>query len=161
MQLHIEGVEQMQRDLEGGARELYGLIVDAMDGPVGDELLAEARERMSRHRRTGYTERQMRRVRDGNNVLIGIQPDSGDHPVSGMPYQSIGTWIESGTRPHMIPRKGFALLRFEDGGFAMFADHPGFRGRGVMRWSIRTVQPTAEDKLRREVDKRSTMGERV
>ena len=79
--------------------------------------------------RTGRLRDSIRVVRMGQVRFVG--------PT--VPY---APYVEFGTRPHIIRPRRARALRFEVEGrtvFAMYARHPGFRGRFFVRRSIEAV----------------------
>ncbi len=104
----VDGLEALYKGLGLGAREIASVWRDIMRGPFGAEFLQELKARTSDARRTGYTlERMSVKDAGADGVEIGVPQSARErHPSSKRANAySIGIWLESGTRMHMIPTK--------------------------------------------------------
>jgi len=106
---------------------------------LADRLAEEMRERAPV--RTGRLRDSIRVVRIGQVRFVG-------------PTVSYAPYVEFGTRPHIIRPRRARALRFEVEGrtvFAMYARHPGFRGRFFVRESLEAVMREIPDLFALEV----------
>lgn len=156
--MSVEGLDDMIRGLDRGADELRDVFREILRGPFGQELLRDMKARMSDFRRTTYTLSRMKIWDDGREgVGIGIRDNDTDrHPSSKRANaKSIGIWIESGTRPHLIPTKVARYNRLQFGGRVVSrVAHPGTRGHGIVAKSLKYARGDAERELIRELDRR-------
>lgn len=154
----LEGLDELQRGANMGAREFASVWRDILRGPFGQEFLQELKARTSDRRRTGYTLSRMKATDHGmDGVEIGIpQGDTAQHPSSKRANaKSIGVWLESGTRMHYIPTKitPYNKVAF-NGRVVSRVMHPGTR---PIRPMFRTLQLYRRDFASlfiRELDRR-------
>ena len=144
--IKLEGLSELQAGANMGAREFASVWRDIMRGPFGDDFLRELKARTSDARRTGYTLSRMK-VKDSGaeGVEIGIpESDTARHPSSKRANaKSIGVWLESGTRMHLIPTKitPYNKMSF-NGRVVSRVAHPGTR---PIRPMFRTLQLYRKD----------------
>ena len=156
--IKLEGLDELQAGAQMGAREFASVWRDILRGPFGDEFLQELKARTSDARRTGYTLSRMKVKNDGSEgVEIGIpESDTSQHPGSKRANaKSVGVWLESGTRMHMIPTKitPYNKMSF-NGRVVSRVAHPGTR---PIRPMFRTLQLYRRDFAAlfiRELDRR-------
>jgi hypothetical protein len=138
LQIEIEGLEEIRRGLANFAAQRNQVLRDVLRGPWGRQVLNMLDTMMMRYDDSGWTRRQldMHEQPDGS-VEVGVASDVAEkkHPYhSRANIRSIGTWLESGVKPHRIPRrvkKRRTVLAF--GGRVVSAvEHPGFRARRPM-----------------------------
>lgn len=158
IRLDVDGLDEMLRGLDKGADHLREVFRDILRGPFGDELLRDMKARASDFKRSTYTLSRMRVWDDGREgVQVGIrEDDTTQHPRSPRANaKSIGIWLESGTRPHLIPTKvaPFRKLRF-GGRVVSRVTHPGTRGHGIVAKTLRVARGDAERAILRELDRR-------
>ena len=156
--LEVDGLEEMLRGLDNGSRMMREVFRDILRGPFGDELLRDMKARTSDHKRSTYTLSRMKVWDDGREgVQVGIrEDDTAQHPYSKRENaKSIGIWLESGTRPHLIPTKvqRFNKLRF-GGRVVSRVAHPGTRGHGIVAKTLKFARGDAERELLKELDRR-------
>lgn len=144
LQFEIDGIDEMLRGLARGANELDEIMRDILRGPVGDELLQEARARLSDHTRTGRTLAALDREDTSEGVRVGV--------IGSRQY--IGTFLESGTRMHLIEPKRASALSFGSGRVVADAVHPGTRANRIMGETLRVARSDIESTLLRELDHR-------
>ena len=137
--IQIDRLDELGADLDrlarGGLREA---ILRSLRGDGGKALAAEMRLRAPK--RTG-TLRDNIDVHEmgGNQVLVGyLGADVINASVRGAREQR-GAWVESGTRPHTIKAKDGKGLFF-GGRFVEEVHHPGSKGQGIARKSIRAAE---------------------
>lgn len=154
--LYFDGLDEMVRGLDRGIRDLDDALREVLRGDAGRVIQMAAKQRAP-----GSLRGQIQIADKGSmGVQIGVPRDAGDHP-SGVPYQHVATWVESGVPPHFIqPKSGRRknVLRF-DGRFAANVMHPGQRAQRVMGTSLRSAEGRAQEALRRELEQR--MGDRM
>jgi hypothetical protein len=154
----LEGLDDLQRGANMGAREFASVWRDILRGPFGQEFLQELKARTSDRRRTGYTLSRMKATDSGmDGVEIGVPSgDTAEHPSSKRANaKSIGVWLESGTRMHYIPTKitPYNKVSF-NGRVVSRVMHPGTR---PIRPMFRTLQLYRRDFASlfiRELDRR-------
>ncbi len=174
--LHVDfdGLDELINALQKGAKDLPGVYRAVLKGEGGEAIAATARQRVPRW--TGSLSRSIRvRVAKPKDLVqaglrglgkagaVEVGPD-GKHPRTKMSLQHVGTWVESGTKPHDIAkgsrtntRYGHTKkggLRLASGGYVSGeVKHPGMRARRVMSGSLRAarweVEAAIEDELRR------------
>jgi hypothetical protein len=130
--LEAEGAEEMARGAGLGAKQIKEVWREIMRGPFGQDFLQELKARTSDRTRTGYTLSRMQVSDYGSDgVSVGIpEDDTGRHPASKYASaKSIGVWIESGTRMHLIPTRvaNYNAMNI-NGNMVARAVHPGTRG---------------------------------
>lgn len=155
--MRIEGLEEMQRGLDLGAREIASVWRDILRGPFGAEFLQELKARTGDSRRTGYTLSQMKVEDHGaDGVAIGIPDDRSKHPSSPRAnVRSIGIWLESGTRMHYIPTKIAPYNRVAfNGRVVSRVAHPGTKARKPMFRTLQLFKRDFEALFIRELDRR-------
>ena len=130
--VRIDGLQEMAEGAGLGAREIASVWRDIMRGPFGQEFLQELKARASDNIRTGYTLSRMGVHDSGTDgVTIGIPTDdTARHPASKYANaRSVGIWLESGTRMHLIPTRVAPYNAMNiNGRLVSRATHPGFRG---------------------------------
>ena len=158
IRLDIDGLDEMMRGLDKGADSLREVFRDILRGPFGNELLRDMKARASDFKRTTYTLSRMRVWDDGREgVQVGIRSDdTTQHPYSKRANaKSIGIWLESGTRPHLIPSKISRYRKLQFGGrIVSRVTHPGTRGHGIVAKTLKAARGDAERELIRELDRR-------
>ena len=158
IRLDIEGLDEMMRGLDRGADLMREVMRDILRGPFGHELLRDMKARASDFRRTGYTLSRMRVHDDGvDGVAVGIHDkDTAQHPYSKRANaKSIGVWLESGTRMHLIPTKVTRYNKLRFGGRVVSrVSHPGTRGHGIVAKTLKYARGDAEREILRELDRR-------
>lgn len=158
MRIEIDGLDDLMRGVGRGADLLNEVMRDILRGPFGKELLAELRARTGDYTRSGYTLKRMRVADDGREgVAVGISDkDTQQHPHSKRASaKSIGVWLESGTRMHLIPTKVSPYRKLRVGGRVVSrVSHPGTRGHGIMKKSLKVYRGDFERTLIRELERR-------
>jgi len=162
--VQVKGLDEMYRGMGLGAREIASVWRDIMRGPFGEEFLQELKARTSDATRTGYTVSRMKvndYGRDG--VEIGIPSgDTAKHPASKRANaRSIGVWLESGTRMHLIPTRITPYNRLAFGGRVVSrVQHPGTKPIKPMFRTLQLYRRDFADLFLRELDRRlgSKMG---
>lgn len=158
VRLDIEGLDVMLRGLDKGSAMLREVLRDILRGPFGHELLRDMKARASDHIRTGYTISRMRVYDDGKDgVQVGIRSDdTAQHPSSKRANaKSVGVWLESGTRMHLMPTKISRSNRMSFGGRVVSrVAHPGTRGHGIVAKTLKYSRGDAEREIVRELDRR-------
>lgn len=142
--VHIDGLDELVRGLERGADTFDEIMRDILRGPVGDELLHEARARLSDHVQTGRTLAALDREDTADGVRVGVLGDR----------QHIGTFLESGTRMHIIQPRSARALTLGSGRIVEEAVHPGTRANKIMGETLRVARNDVESQLLRELDRR-------
>lgn len=140
----IDGLDELVRGLERGADTFDEIMRDILRGPVGDELLHEARARLSDHVQTGRTLAALDRENTADGVRVGVLGDR----------QHIGTFLESGTRMHIIQPRSARALTLGSGRIVEEAVHPGTRANKIMGETLRVARNDVENQLLRELDRR-------
>lgn len=155
--LQVEGLEELTAGAGLGAREIADVWRSILRGPFGAEFLQELKARTSDNTRTGYTLAQMK-VSDygAEGVEIGIPDDRTKHPSSPRAnVRSIGVWLESGTRMHMIPTKVSPYNRMAFGGTVVSrVSHPGTKASRPMFRTLQLFKRDFESLFIRELDRR-------
>lgn len=154
----LEGLDELQRGANMGAREFAEVWRDILRGPFGHEFLRELKARTSDSRRTGYTLSRMKVDDAGSDgVSIGIpEDDTAKHPASKRANaKSIGVWLESGTRMHMIPTKisPYNHMAF-NGRVVSRVAHPGTKATRPMFRTMQLFRRDFADLFIRELDRR-------
>lgn len=155
--VRVDGLDEMLRGLDMGARQIADVWRDIMRGPFGAEFLSELKARTSDNVRTGYTLSQMRVSDHGNDgVEIGIPDDRTKHPSSPRAnVRSIGVWLESGTRMHLIPTKVSPHRKVAFGGTVVSrVAHPGTKASKPMFRTLQLFRRDFEALFMRELDRR-------
>lgn len=154
----IDGLEEMMRGLGAGERLLAEVWRDILRGPFGDEFLQQLKIRVGDSVRTGYTLSRVRVEDKGaDGVEIGIpSSDTSRHPTSKRASaKSVGVWLESGTRMHMIPTEVRPYNRVAfNGRVVSRVAHPGTRGTRPMYRTLQVFRGDAERLLERELERR-------
>lgn len=158
IRLRDEGLNEMIRGLDRGSNIMREVMRDILRGPFGAVLLRDMKARTSDHKRSTYTLRRMRVFDDGRDgVQIGIRSDdTAQHPHSPRANaKSIGIWLESGTRPHLIPTKVSPFTKLSFGGRVVSrVTHPGTRGHGIVAKTLRVARKDAEREIISELNRR-------
>lgn len=160
VKFEIENLDSMLRGISKGADILPDVKREILRGPFGRALLREIKARTSDHIRSGYTIGRIRvadDVKDG--VSVGIpQNDTSQHPHSKRANaKSIGVWLESGVRMHLIPTKVSRLRRLSfNGRIVSQVTHPGFRGSGIMKKTLKAYRSDMEKLIVQELERRMT-----
>jgi hypothetical protein len=137
LRVEIEGFDQMIEGLRFAERHLEEIVREQLAGEAGEQIEDGARMRLAKYVRTGYTLSKLQRKVEKDSVMIGLF-EAEKHPMSPRAnVQSIGTWIESGTRAHFIEARGMGSMRTTQGEHFANAAHPGWRGRRVMANTLR------------------------
>lgn len=156
--MNIEGLDELLKGAGKGASVLPEVLRDILRGPFGHELLRDLKARASDHIRSGYTISRMQVHDDGRDgVRVGIREnDTAQHPRSKRANaKSIGVWLESGTRMHLIPTKVSRVRKLVFGGRVVSrVSHPGTRGHGIVAKSLRAARGDLEREIIRELDRR-------
>lgn len=158
IKLDIDGLDELVKGAGKGADLLREVMRDILRGPFGHELLRDMKARASDHIRSGYTISRMRVRDDGREgVQVGIASnDTAQHPTSKRANaKSIGVWLESGTRMHLIPTKVAPWTKLSFGGRVVSrVAHPGTRGHGIVAKTLKAARGDAEREILRELDRR-------
>lgn len=157
-------MDRFERGLGLGAREIADVWRTVLRGPFGREFLDDLKARAGDSRGTGYTISRMK-VHDyaSDGVEIGVQSnDRAQHPTSKRANaRSIGVWLESGTRMHLIPTRVSAFNHVAFNGVVRSrVTHPGTKAARPMYKTLRVFRSEGERMLERELDRRlaSRMG---
>lgn len=158
LSLHIDGLEEMLAGVALGAREIADVWREIMRGPFGQEFLTELKARTSDSTRTGYTLTRMKVDDYGREgVEIGIPSgDTAQHPSSKRANaRSIGVWLESGTRMHLMPTKISPYSRMSfNGRVVSRVTHPGTRPTKPMFRTLQLFKRDFETVFVRELERR-------
>lgn len=156
--VQVEGLDELTAGAGLGAREIADVWRSILRGPFGYEFLQELRARAGDNVRTGYTLSRMRASDHGSDgVEIGIpQDDTARHPASKYANaKSIGVWMESGTRMHLIPTKVTPYTKLSFGGTVVSrVAHPGTRASKPMFRTLQLFKRDFEALFIRELDRR-------
>jgi hypothetical protein len=156
--IKLEGLDELQAGANMGAREFASVWRDIMRGPFGDEFLRELKARTSDSRRTGYTLSRMKVADSGKEgVEIGIPSnDTAQHPFSKRANaKSIGVWLESGARMHLIPTKITPYNRIAfNGRVVTQVAHPGMRATRPMYRTLQLFRKDFAELFIKELDRR-------
>lgn len=162
--MRVDGLDEMMNGLRLGEREIASVWRDILRGPFGAEFLQELKARAGDSRRTGATVAAMQAKDHGSEgVEIGIPASKTPHPGSyrssdGKPnasLYSVGIWLESGTRMHLIPTKveRYNKMAF-NGNVVSRVAHPGTKARRPMFRTLQLFKRDFEDLFIRELDRR-------
>jgi hypothetical protein len=160
MRMRIEGLDQLRGGAARASREFRNVMRDIMRGPFGDELERDLVARLRDNDRTGYTASRVRktptRSLGSDGVEIGIpEGDRAKHPSSPRANaRSIGIWLESGTRAHMIPTNGPRRMMIGGRIIRTRIVHPGTKAYRPMGKTLRVFKYEAERLVVRELDRR-------
>lgn len=156
--MEVEGLDEMLRGLGVGEREIAEVWRAILRGPFGVEFLQELKARTSDSRRTGYTLSRMKVSDHGaDGVAIGIpSDDTARHPSSPRANaRSIGVWLESGTRMHLIPTRVTPYNHMSFGGRVVSrVAHPGTKARRPMFRTLQLFKRDFEALFIRELNRR-------
>lgn len=157
IRLDIEGLEQLIAGTRNFERLIDEVMRDILRGPAGRDIADELRARIPV--RSGWTRSQIGvddRGRQG--VEVGITSKHGDtkHPASPRANaRSVGVWLESGTRMHLIPTRERPRTRMAFSGRVVTrVSHPGTRARRVMGTTLRVHRASTEQLVVRELERR-------
>ena len=154
--VEVEGLEELIRGSSNGYKLLRGVMRDVLRGPVGDDILRELRARLSDHTRSGSTLRQLRRGDDGSDgVKIGVFGDR----------QFVATFLESGTKPHIINpgarnKNASQYKKFRagalniNGRWVTHVQHPGTRRHRIAQTTLRVLKNDIETAIVRGMEDR-------
>lgn len=158
MRLDIDGLEEMLRGIKNGSDLLNEVMRDILRGPFGSALLREMKARASDYKRSTHTLKSMKVFDDGREgVQVGIRSDDKSrHPYSPRANAySIGVWLESGTKPHLIPTRVSRYNRLRIGGRVVSrVTHPGTPRRNIVRNSLKAYRSDYEREIVRELERR-------
>lgn len=158
MKVSIDGLDELLSGTKRGADLLNDTMRDILRGPIGRDILEDLKARTGDYKRSGYTLKQMKVQDDGRDgVAVGIpQNATTQHPHSPRANaKSIGVWLESGTRPHLIPTKVSPYRKLSFGGRVVSrVTHPGTRGHGIMKKTLKVYRQDVESVLVRELERR-------
>lgn len=159
LHIKIEGLDELLRGVRNAENLLNDVLRDILRGPLGESIKRDVKARMSDHIRSGWTIAQVGVDDRGTaGVEIGITRARGDakHPSSPRANaRSIGVWLESGARMHMIPTRVRRSSRLAFGGRVVSrVAHPGMRGSRIMQTTLRVHRSEAESLILREVERR-------
>jgi hypothetical protein len=154
----FKGLDQVISGSGLAEREIASIWREIMRGPFGEEFLQELKARTSDSTRTGYTLSRLK-IADGGaaGVLIGIPSgDRARHPASKRANAySVGVWLESGTRMHMIPTRITPYNHLAFGGRVVSrVAHPGTKARRPMFRTLQLFRRDFEGLFTRELDRR-------
>jgi hypothetical protein len=156
--LQVDGLDELVAGAGLGAREIADVWRAILRGPFGVEFLQELRARASDNVRTGYTLSRMKATDHGTDgVEIGIpQDDTARHPGSKYANaKSVGVWMESGTRMHLIPTKVSPHRKLAFGGTVVSrVAHPGTKASRPMFRTLQLFKRDFEALFMRELDRR-------
>lgn len=135
----IDGLDELGADIARlGHNGLREAIRRSLRGAGGEALASEMRLRAPR--KTG-TLRDNIDVHGGagDDVTVGYQGAMVTNAAVQGAREQRGAWVESGTRPHTIKARNKASLFFA-GRAIEEVQHPGSKGQGVARKSIRAAE---------------------
>jgi len=148
----------MLKDVGITAKQLPELATKILNGKFGDELLMNVRARTGDNVDTGFTLSHVGKWRDAKGVSVGIDPRHGGlakspaHPRSNA--YAVGVWLESGIKPHMIPKSGEpGLLTFGGQSRWVLIEHPGFRATMPAFRSMQAMASTFTSIFTEELDR--------
>jgi len=152
LSIEVDGLKAMIRDLDRAGASFDSAFIEVLRGEVGDEILTEARARLSDYTRTGFTLSHLKKHDFKSGVTVGVLSQQ-KHPKSshGNPM-TIATWIESGTKMHELTPRKQQSMRLPSGRFIEHAVHPGTRPGRVMGTTLKVTQADAEAALLENVD---------
>lgn len=159
MRVNVEGLDELLRGVKRADDIINDVMREILRGPFGDDLKRDIKARMSDHIRTTWTIAQVGVDDYGTaGVEIGITRAQGDakHPSSPRANaRSIGVWLESGTRMHLIPTRVRRTSRLAfNGRVVSRVSHPGMRGARIMQTTLRVHRSESESLILREVERR-------
>jgi hypothetical protein len=156
LRIDVAGLAEMGADLQRLAPPgLRHVVRDSLRGTGGEALAAEMRNRAPR--RTGHLHDNINvHNQPGDDVLVGYQGGFSGGAVVNAREQR-GAWVESGTRPHKIKAKRAEALFFA-GRAVEEVVHPGMRGQGVARKSIKAAEWEVMADIVDKIDKRLAGG---
>lgn len=162
--MRVDGLDEMLQGVRLGEREIASVWRDILRGPFGVEFLQELKARASDSRRSGATVAAMQAKDHGREgVEIGIPASKTPHPASyrsgnGKPnasLYSVGIWLESGTRMHLIPTKVAPYSRMAFGGTVVSrVAHPGTKARKPMFRTLQLFKRDFETLFIRELERK-------
>lgn len=146
LRMDIDGLPEMLGALDRGQAELPDVLRTVLRGAGGQAILSEARSRV--RSRTGRTVEHM-----------GVHPLAHDGVSVGYDgeVEHVGTWLESGVKPHEINARGLAArhgMQLPGGHFATHVLHPGIRAQRIMSKSLRAAQWEVEGDIVDELNRR-------
>ena len=159
LKVEIEGLDELLAGTANGYRLLDEVMRDILRGPLGREMARDLKARLPGHIRTGWTISQVGvEDRGAGGVEVGITSRRGDdkHPRSPRANaRSIGVWLESGARMHLIPTRVSRQTRLAfNGRVVSRVSHPGMRGGRHMQTMLRVFKPDATELTVRELERR-------
>lgn len=151
--VRIDGLAEMIRELDRAGGDFHSAFIEVLRGEVGDEILEEARARLSDYTRTGFTLSHLKKHDFGSGVTVGVLNQT-KHPRSeNANPMVIATWIESGTKMHELTPRKKQSMRLPSGRHIEHAIHPGTRAGRVMGTTLKVTQADAEAALLEHVDR--------
>lgn len=178
LQVDIEGIDELVGALKRGERDLPKVYRAALEGEGGEAIASQARMRVPRWTGSLAASIKVRKAGPRDFLQAGLMAlggkagavtvgSEGKHPRNGMSLQSVGTWVESGTKAHTIGKgdrtntawghRRRGGLKLSNGQFVSGVNHPGTRGRRVMSQSLRAAQWEVEAAIEDELRRRSWM----
>lgn len=138
--IRVVGLEEF----EAKVREVGTTIADQtfkiMKGDFGDLLLQQIKATTSDYSRTGKLVGSIKKTvyNSEKNVTVGAVGDR----------MHIGTWLESGTRMHLIPTNSKSLpIRINNGFVNKVVNHPGTSARRPAYKALRALRYHLHDAL--------------
>ena len=153
IRLSAEGLTELGADLDKLGKKLPLAIRNALKGEGGEAIISNMRQMMPR--KTGRLQSGLGITEDPKSraVYVGyLGPLSGGNRGGGR--DQLGTWIESGTKPHEIKAEaGKSLLIAGSGQPVSSVNHPGIKARRIGRKSIRMSMWEVEASVVDEIGK--------
>ena len=156
----VQGLDKMQKGAGVGARMLAEVWREILRGPFGQELLDDLRARTGDNANTGRLVSSMSVEDDGaEGVEIGVGKsvkNTRHGTERGRPsVGAVGTWLESGTKMHMIPNRVEYDTPLRIGGsWVQRVAHPGTRAARPMYKTLRVFRGDGERLLEKELNRR-------
>lgn len=153
----IQGLDKMEKGAGVGARMLADVWREILRGPFGQEFLDDLKARTSDNTRSGKLLGSMSVQDDGSEgveIGVGKGAKNARHNQNAS-IGAVGTWLESGTKMHMIP----ARIEYDTplrigGSWVQRVAHPGTRAARPMYKTLRVFKGDGERLLEKELDRR-------
>ncbi len=153
----VQGLDKMERGAGVGARMLAEVWREILRGPFGQEFLDDLKARTSDNTRSGKLLGSMSVQDDGSEgveIGVGKGAKNASHNKNAS-VGAVGTWLESGTKMHMIPSKMEYDTPLRIGGsWVQRVAHPGTRAARPMYKTLRVFKGDGERLLEKELDRR-------
>lgn len=154
IRLSADGLQELGADLDKLGKHLPLAIRNALKGEGGEAIISNMRQMMP-GKPGGRLQSGLGITEDPKTkaIYVGyLGPLSGGNKGGGR--DQLGTWIESGTKPHEIKAEaGKSLLIAGSGQPVSSVNHPGIKPRRIGRKSIRMSMWEVEASIVDEINK--------